>query len=580
MEFTPKEIKSYHTDSRKRHAYYAESVEKYEAIDLHVEGENSSDLIAKTRPNETATMREYRMQSDEPLTKATIWRVFNSLNKIRKSQDWGIKFNEAAVPPRITFEETPYKYLMERFPKYNSIEMWAFQVLLHEMLQDANGFVGVHLISTKVEPNQYLRPVPIIYNSDDVIDYVEGEYFVMLSGEKNLYKWDYGKQTAEGSVYYVYTRTEVIRYVQINNNMDFAEDSRYTHNFGYVPCFQMRGVILEDNYKQTLCDSRLAPMIPYLNDMKRMQSDFKLSLTLHLYPTMWIYDTQVCKTCKGIGVIANDKGGSKDICPTCSGSGTGIISPGQTIQIKPTEPGANPAPTPPAGYILKDFEAIREINKYIGEYNYKALSAINFQFLDNTPLNISGLAKEVDRDELNVFVHSVAEDLVRVLDQVCKATIDYRYSVIVPNMDARNALRPQITVPESFDLLSADTMISKIKNLKDAGVDASIINASQVEYASKAFQQDPTVKERLVMKLTLDPYAGTSDENLLTAQQFGSVNPLDVRIHFNIDKYVDEAMQDAKFYDMTTAERKELIKKIAEKDTPEPSKNPLDNLTA
>lgn len=579
MEFTPKEIKKYHTDPRKRHAYYAESVEKYEAIDLHVEGENSSELIAKTRPNETPTMRDYRMQSDEPLTKATIWRVFNSLNKIRKSKDWGIKFNPTVVPARIASDETPQRYLMERFPKYGSIEMWAYSVLLNEMLQDANGFVGVHLISTKVEANQYLRPVPIIYNSDDVIDYVEGEYFVMESGEKNLYTWDYGKQTAEGAVYYVYTRNEVIRYVQINNNQDFAEADRYVHNFGYVPCFQMRGVILEDNYKQTLCDSRLAPMIPYLNDMKRMQSDFKLSLTLHLYPTMWIYTTQTCATCKGSGVIKNDKGSPPVVCPDCSGAGTGIVSPGQTIQIKPTEPGANPAPTPPAGYILKDFEAIKEINKYIGEYNYKALSAINFQFLDNTPLNVSGLAKEVDRDELNVFVHAVAEDLVRVLDGVCKAIIDYRYSVIVPNIEQRNALRPQISVPESFDLLSADTMVAQVKALKEAGVDASIINAAQVEYASKAFQQDPSVKDRLVLKLTLDPYAGTSDENLLTAQQFGSVNPVDVRIHFNIDKYVDEAMQMPNFAMMSTAEKKEAIKQIALKDTPEPTKNPLDNLT-
>lgn len=578
MELTPKDIKKYHQDKQKRHAYYEDSVEKYEEIDLHVEGEKPSELIEKSRPNESEEMRKYRVDSFEPLTKSTVWRVFNSLGKIRKSKDWAIKYDITAVPPRVIEKESPQAYLSYNFPKYGSVENWFFSIGLTEMLTDANAFVAVHPKNFHPAPNEYFQPIPIIYNSDDVIDYAHDEYFVMESGEVNVYKFNYGRNQANGAVYYVYTPTEVIKFGQISNNEDFAELDRYQHNFGYIPCFQMKGVVTEDNYFQTLCESRIATMIPHLNQVVRMQSDFTHGVTAHCYPTRWYYATQMCMMCNGKAIMKTDKGGTKP-CPQCKGTGSFAPKFGEDIIVSPPEPGANSAPTPPGGEIQKDFTAIDKLNTYIDQYTYKALSAINFQFLDNTPLNQSGVAKEVDRDELNVFVHSIAIDSANIIRFVSKCCVDYRYQGIVPNPDERAKLVPTISVPDRFDLMSANTLIGDIKSLKDAGVDASIVNAAQVEYAAKAYATDPTVKDKLTLKLKLDPFAGTSDEALLTAQQFGSVSDIDVKIHFNIGKYIDQALETVKdFAGMDIQAQKAEIVRLANADVmPEqaPAPNPL-----
>ena len=47
---------------------------------------------------------------------------------------------------------------------------------------------------------------------------------------------------------------------------------------------------------------------------------------------------------------------------------------------------------------------------------WDAYSAVNMEFLMDSPLATSGESKKVDRDELNNFVYTFAEDAVGVLD--------------------------------------------------------------------------------------------------------------------------------------------------------------------
>src|SRR5690606_24926172 len=123
--------------------------------------------------------------------------------------------------------------------------------------------------------------------------------------------------------------------------------------------------------------------------------------------------------------------------------------------------------------------------------------ALNMQFLDETPLNESGKAKEVDRDELNNFVYSVAEDLVRIADRVNQNSVEYRYKTVLPIKSKREKLVPEIPVPEKFDLLSSNYLVTEIKEIRDAKVNPIMASELEIELAAKTFYNNPMVKERV-----------------------------------------------------------------------------------
>jgi hypothetical protein len=101
-------------------------------------------------------------------------------------------------------------------------------------------------------------------------------------------------------------------------------------------------------------------------------------------------------------------------------------------------------PEIPVGYVPKDTEIVKVQDARVKAHLYGALAAVNMEFLAEVPLSESGVAKEVDRDELNNFVNSVAEDVVRMMDNIYRWICDMRYSVVIPDAERRAELLPTV----------------------------------------------------------------------------------------------------------------------------------------
>jgi hypothetical protein len=182
------------------------------------------------------------------------------------------------------------------------------------------------------------------------------------------------------------------------------------------------------------------------------------------------------------------------------------------------------------------------------------------EFLAETPIAQSGVAKQVDREELYSFVHSIAEDIVRIMDEVCYDILAWRH--YAQNIDI-NELLPYIPVPERYDMLSGKVLVDELTAMVNAKVDPAIINAAQIELADKKFNESK-VKDLVILKLKLDPFAGVPEENISLQRTFGAVDQSDLIVHANINKFVTRALSEIEgFADLSYAEQEKIMQQYA-----------------
>lgn len=553
-----------------RHSAYEKTVEKYEALKVHANGEVPERLIFERRPSESEYIMAYRKKIYVPITKSDITRVISSLSKIRRSTDWSILFPEDA-PALIADDETLEKYTGYNFPYgFKSITNWLFGVALKNYLIDANAVVLVIPINLDADAASYYKPFPFIFNSPRVLDYVADDYAVLLSEKTCNYK----EYNQNGSVYGEYSDGMIIHYVDTTTIKTYHQSNKgktkwelvrdFPHNLGVLPAFKMPGVFFEACEDSFVNESRISGMVPHMDEAARIYSDLQAEVVQHVHSEKWLYMNTSCTTCNGLGYeFIND---NRCECEKCKGLGKVPTSPYSNHVVMPPEMGQESVPTPPAGYIQKTdvAEMTDKMDGMVDRHLYKALASINMQFLDQSPLNQSGVAKEVDKDELNNFVHSVAEDLVKILDEVIKLINDYRYRVNVSDAKARNELLPQIAVPERFDLLSSNFLMDEINSAKENNINTLIISALETEFAAKKFYNKPEIAKELVLIFKLDPMPYITDEDKMVRLTNQGVTLEDYVISCNLVPFVRRALVEIDdFFAWSLAEQQAKIKEYA-----------------
>lgn len=569
--FTQEELNAYFKEKTKHH-FYKEAKEISEKMAVHADGHFPQSLLDERRPNEPLEVKDYRKTIWVPITKPTFTKVFSSLQKIRRSSDWSVTYKELEEFTKISEEETLEEYCEKNFPYFTSVTNWAFQLLLRKYLIDPNAVVFVFPLSFEVQENEFLRPFPVVFDSEDVIDYRQGEFAVFNNPLGATYY--VRNNPVQGRSYFLITEEQILRYDQIDGKENFALKLEYNHGLDLLPCFPIKGVLIDQADNQFLYESRLAGMLPELDEAVREYSDLQAAKVLHIYPERWEFTNNECTVCKGTGKRPNPNwhtGCDSTIiqptttCDTCTGRGYVNAGPYSKIMVKPPnalEPNSQ-VPTPPAGFVEKDVEIIKIQEAGIDKHIYKALSAVNFEFLEKTPLAESGISKEVDKDELNNTVHSVAEDIVGSLDNLYQLIARYRYKELY-SLDDIDQMLPLIPVPEKYDILSPQHLGEELKNAKDGKTNPVILNQMEAEYASKRFNTDPEVRDRLMLILELDPLPNVSEDDKMSRLTNKGITLETYVISSNIHEYVQRAIDaDPKFPEKELKEQKETISKFA-----------------
>lgn len=547
---------------------------------VHADGIFPTKMIEERRPNEPLEVVAYRKIIWKAKTKPTFTKVYSSLQKIRRSQDWSIRYEDADKFSRIAEDETLESYCEQHFPYFTSMTNWVFSLLLRKYLIDPNAVCFVYPIAYDVQETEYLQPFPQIYDSCNVLMFVPEDYAVLRLD--NGCSYYVRNKLYKGKSFFFVTTEYIYRYDQIDNKGSYKLVSAYEHRTGVLPVFKLKGILVDQVEDQYLYESRISGMIPELDEALREYSDLQAAKVLHIYPERWEYTQQECTHCKGTGRRTNPQWvDGMDVqlavigCNTCGERGYIAAGPYNKILVRPTSnatEGQAMPPMPPAGYIAKDIDIVKLQEEGVSRHIYNALAAINFEFLADTPLAQSGIAKEVDRDELNNTVHSIAEDIVAVMDNLYWLIARYRYKDLYP-LDIVDTMLPVVNVPEKFDMLTIGLAGKELTDAKTGKMNATLLNALEIDYAGKRFNTEPEVRDLLQLILSLDPLPNVSEDDKMSRLSNKGITQQTYIISSNIQEFVQRAIEeDEEFVHLQLAEQKAKLatyadEQIAEQDT-------------
>lgn len=574
--FTQQELDNYLKDRPDaKHPLHKATVEIKQELAVHFDGDYPGKLIDERRPNEPTEVKNYRKQIWKPKTKPTCSKVFSELQKIRRSSDWAIKYDNIEQFTKVAEGETLEDYCEMNFPYFGSVTNWMFTLALRRYLIDPNAVCFVAPIMYEVAENEYRQPFPVIFGSAQVIDFVPEDYAVLLDPTGSIY-YDSKGIMHRGVSYILVTRTNIYRYDQTTAGRKFALVLDILHELPELPVFSLKGVLVGQVGERFLYESRLAGMIPELDEAAREYSDLQASVVVHLYPERYEYATMECAVCKGTGMRQNpsftgpDCGHPNTIPCNNTGCNNGYIvaGPYSKMIIKPSK---NPAidgvpalPNPPAGFIEKDSEIIKLQDERVKQHLYDALSAINFEFLADTPLNQSGKAKEVDEDALNNTVHAIAEDVVAIMDTVYRLCALWRYGLLY-SVDEILEMVPFIPVPEKFAILSSARTLTELNDAKTNKANPVLTGALEIDYASKRFVNEPEVRDLVGMTLKLDPLSNLTEDEKMSRLTNKGITQQAYVISSNIQAFVQRALdEDAEFAGKKLPEQKAVLAKYAD----------------
>lgn len=545
------ELKPYF--GNKRHYYYEKTNSKCKEFAPHSEGVYPEELIECRRPNEPLEVQEYRKKIWVPKTKPTFSRILSSLGKIRRSSDWSIKYPELSSFTKIREGETLEDYCEKKFPYFESVTNWLFAVALKRYLTDSNGVVLIMPLTTDIPETDFLQPYPILFDCCDVIEFVAGDHAILNNPLGCTYTTKKGATETGKSYYYVDTLA-IIKYDQTDAKGTMSAVDTYEHGIEILPCFKLGGLVCETEGHNFLYESRIAGILPELDEAIREYSDLQAAKVLHIYPERWEFTQQECASCKGTGKRRNPAWteGCDASIPSlvgCDNTGcnNGYIASGpySKLLIRPTSPleGGGTIPNPPAGYVEKDVEIVKHMEDSVRQHIYDGLAAINFQELAEVPMEQSGVAKQVDRDEQNNTIHAIAEDLVKIMDSTYKIIAYYRYKNLYP-IEEINKMLPQIPVPEKYDLFSITNMQTELNTAKTGKTNPVIVNAMEIDYASKRFNTDESVRDLVALTLKLDPLPNISEDEKMARLSNKGILLETYIVSSNITEFVQRALDE------------------------------------
>lgn len=537
----------------KRHYYYEKTNSKCKDFEPHSEGCYPEELIECRRPNEPLEVQDYRKKIWVPKTKPTFSRILSSLGKIRRSPDWAIKYPQLGAFTKISEEESIEDYCEKKFPYFESVTNWLFSVALKMYLTDSNGVELIMPLSTDVPVTEYLEPYPVLFDCCDVIEFEANEHAILNNPLGCTYTTKKGAIEVGKSYYYIDT-IAITKYDQIDAKGTMSAVDIYEHGLGILPCFKLGGIVCETEGKNFLYESRIAGILPELDEALREYSDLQAAKVLHIYPERWEFTQQECASCKGTGKRRNpvwtegcDASIPVQISCDNTGCNNGYIASGpySKLLIRPTSAleGGGTIPNPPAGYVEKDVEIVKHMEDSVRQHIYDGLAAINFQELAEVPMEQSGVAKQVDRDEQNNTIHAIAEDLVKIMDKTYKIIAYYRYKNLY-SFEEINKMLPQIPVPEKYDLFSITNLQAELNTAKTGKTNPVIVNAMEIDYASKRFNTDESVRDLVALTLKLDPLPNISEDEKMARLSNKGILQETYIVSSNINEFVQRAIDE------------------------------------
>jgi len=573
--FNTKEFDKYLEDIGKgniRHIFYEVTSTHEEDMGVHVEGTVPEKLLDKVRPNEHPDSKKYRKDIWESVTVGGSQKIINTVNKIFNKRFFKIEFPE--MPKTIKEEENLATYTREEFPGYLDIMNFIKETFTKKDFADPNSLLFVGPKSFEVEETERFEPISIIYKASQVVDFQEEVYYTLLLDPKTIkiITW----QTIR--IYKLIVKKQEERWEL------FFE---HPHKMGKTPAFRLGGIIKGNKIPYWFW-SFIGGVLPHWNRVVTLTSDLDANYISHLFMERWEWDVE-CDECDGDGFVSrtiNLPGGETDTdkvqCQKCNGTGSqGKSAYGVTkVRSEAINPD-KPIPTPPIEYIIKPTEIVGIIENRIEKEEERGFSSVNMEILNNVPAPESGIAKAIDRQDLDAFLMRYSMHIFKViLPKLFEYITWWRYGETL-NWNEKEILKVQPLIEPmkdaDFSVLSLQYLTEEFKAASGGSgtqggskVSSNYLRELEVEIVNARFSGNEFERKKNLVIVRLQPFPGRNDDNRLTLQSLPGVKEWQIHKSIFIDELVQRAIEENEdFLEMELKEQREIVDKLAQEDFPE-----------
>lgn len=542
-----------------KHPFYKAALEHCEEMSWHVYGTKPEELLKRVRPREDEAVRQYRLDSYEPITKSICKKALSITHKIFNSKLYSIRFEESDNA------EILKRYTLEEYPRFNSVVNYLANFSLKKNIADPNGVFLVQPNDYMIKESERVQPIVTCYGSKDIWD-IGKDYFLFFDeGGADAKEW-----------YFTYADTQLIHKIVVRKEKTLGQDNvvveilaTYNHNFSEIPVWYLGGEYSDKNYG--LYESFFSPAVPFWNEAINDHSDVTGAYRMHIWPQKW----EVADECEYVednkypcqgGYIYSDKDG-KHACPSCKGVGRKTIkSPFESYLVnrdkfKTADGTANV--DVPFGYVSVPVDATKMLEDKANRNLEMGLNALSMDIVNKIGENQSGVSKEIDRSELHDFLQKVADQFFDVhLKNIYYYFTKYMFGVSDP--EKIDEIQPEISKPTQFNVYSFTELTGQFASAKEAGLSSSYLTVKQAEIQAKEFQTHPQLLAVLELELILDPLSGSSRDDVALMLQNGTVTKETVIIHDNIKIFVRRALEEYKdFADKPLTEKMDILEGYA-----------------
>jgi hypothetical protein len=565
-------------------------------INWHRSKEYPVELLGVQRPNEEPLQKLYRALIYNALGSKTypyISSIVSALHRIRQSEDFKIQFEssefkDTGIPPENSLEA----YLKEKVPLYTNLEDWSFGPCIDAMIWNPNAFITFLPeldFFKRIDPenefydeNATSNPYPRIYEAKNVV-WVDPEFAMFETGKYRDRKDD------QEVICYVAITKEKIALIE---RRPIARDGRkkidpyksiydWSEILPVCPVGHLIDQIVEEKkvYKSVITNG-----LSNLNTAAQISDDQNVNRAYHVHPKLYEINPDPCRTCEGQKWIAGVNN-TRVACTTCYGSGYATETPMNAIRIsldkfQPDENGQMPnLPALPWGkYLERPIEIFEALEKSFENEVNSFFGSNNIEFLNEEPLNESGKAKEVDKEEVHTFFYPNAVQIAAIYEfgASCFYAQLYRPQIdngLVNSEKVKKAL-PKITVPSEFNIQTMAALAESLALRIDKKMDYSLIQGGTVDLLRKQFGENSVQVMKYCVKSTLDPLVKMTADEKAAAYLDRAISQFDYCLSTMFDYFIEDAVeQDKNFYKLTRKEQKDILKTLVDAEVMAINKN-------
>lgn len=360
-----------------------------------------------------------------------------------------------------------------------------------------------------------------------------------------------------------------------DKNFDRFSLEVYQHNAGRVQAEKV-GYKLDQQTNGRTFVSPMHAAIPYFMKMVKAVSELDLSVSLHVFPQKAVFELP----CPGSFVEGKQHVCMSGVdnfgktCGRCKGTGVLTHRSAQDMMVYPLPPKAEKNDIVPLKdrqhYYELPIHIVQWLDQYVDKLTDKAIKAVyNSDILEKPRFGETATAVIETKEEMYNTLFPFAEKYSSIY-----RSLTYISAVFT---DLADNLKIIYEFPSDFKLKTEAEMLSDLKNAKDSGASAFMVQEIEKDIAKKRFADDETAYKKYLTKTMFTPFMGKSENYIMALFMSSDVRTEDKVLYNYNDTIFDELeMERPGFFDLNYIQQlpivnekvKKIIDQLPKTDTP------------